>query len=186
MRCYATSSIKNRETRVDFYVIRDAYTDGIELTFVRSATNPVDNHWQAGGSWADKERTVIAGRQCRLEAGTPACPSLRSSFHPPSHPSCHVSLASKPISYLHLRFLTFAVSTRLFSNLRDTYSDSFAYLYLLVDFEVDCFLITIKMYCNRKNREELRNFFICIIDFLIMKCRELFYFFFILHIKNYY
>jgi len=59
-----------------------------------SATNPVDNHWQTGGSWADKERTVIAGRQCRLEAGVPL-----SSFVIPLFISrflCHVSPASKP------------------------------------------------------------------------------------------
>lgn len=84
-------------------------------------TNPVDNHWQAGGSWTDKERTVIAGRQCRL--GTPANPSPRSSFHSLSRPSCHVSLASKPISYLHLRFLTFVISTRFLLNLQNTFTN---------------------------------------------------------------
>lgn len=111
MQCYAISSIKNRETWVGFYMIWNECQT--RLTTVRSATNPVDNHWQAGGSWADKERTVIAGRQCRLEAGAPASPSLRSPFHSPSRPSRHIFLASKPISYLnlHLRFLTFASST---------------------------------------------------------------------------
>lgn len=85
----------------------------------------MENHCRAAGSWADKERTVIAGRQCRLEQRHAAprrwapllSPSLASPF------SCSFSLsvslvvllASKPINYLHLHFLPHGNGT-FFSN----------------------------------------------------------------------
>lgn len=132
------------------------------LTTVRSATNPVDNHWQAGGSWADKERTVIAGRQCRLEAGTPAIPSLRSPFHSPSRPSCHISLASKPISYLnlHLRFLTFAAHSTIKyipESPRCFLGRLYTYLYLFMQRP---WILFSDYSCYNGKSEELCDFFV--------------------------
>lgn len=93
----------------------------------KSGWQPLTSRRQLSGQRANGYCSTTV--QTRSRHTGESVPSLRSSFHSLSRPSCHVSLASKPISYLHLRFLIFATSTRLFQNLQVTFSDVYLFIY---------------------------------------------------------